>query len=110
MTLFPHFLPTMQYKCRGVNAARADNVGAAIMPRLVKKLLLCLGSVWHGSTRFEERNLIQAVAEEIPHAMYGGKYSYEKLQILHKGILPACHFCKPIFHFIYCFGQALIYY
>lgn len=71
MTLFPHFLPTMQIpKCRGVNAARADNVGAAIMPRLVKKLLLCLGSVWHG-TRFEERNLIQAVAEETPHAMYG---------------------------------------
>ena len=54
---FPPFFAYYADKCRGVNAARADNVGAAVMPRLVKKLLLCLGSVWHG-TRFEERNLI----------------------------------------------------
>ena len=45
---FPPFFALYADKCRGVNAARADNVGAAIMPRLVKKLLLCLGSVWHG--------------------------------------------------------------
>ena len=98
--IYDTFSPFFAYyadKCRGVNAARADNVGAAIMPRLVKKLLLCLGSVWHGSTRFEERNLIQAVAEEIPHAMYGGKYSYEKLQILHKEFCLLATFVNQFF-------------
>ena len=47
--IYDTFSPFFAYyadKCRGVNAARADNVGAAIMPRLVKKLLLCLGSVY----------------------------------------------------------------